>query len=877
MKRWRFRLLILLLQIPAMMLSAAEKALAPGHVPAAVTRGNLTALGPLPNTNQLRLALDLPLRNAAELTNLLAAMYNPASPQYHHYLSPRQFAARFGPTPQDYAAVMHFAQTNGLAVTAVHSNRLVLDVAGKVADVEHAFHVKLYSYRHPTEPRNFRAPDTEPTVDATLPLLDVSGLDDFYLPHPNLLARPAGPSRHRRTPQGGSSPDGTYMGNDFRQAYLPGTTLTGAGQSVGLLEFDGFYQSDITNYAGLIGLATNMPQVIVMPVDGGVQSIGNGDGEVCLDIEMTMSMSPGVSNIYVYEATNGTVWVDILSQMADDDLAAQLACCWGGGGPDPASEQIFLQMAAQGQSFFNAVGDSCAYTDLVQFPCGSANITEVGGTFLSTDTNGNYVGESAWNRGYGIGTGGGVVPGVFIPPWQLGLDMTTNGGSLVCRNIPDVALTADQVYVYVNNGGWDIGGTSCAAPLWAGVAALINQQAAQLGEPPVGFLNPAIYALCRGTNYAAMFHDIVQGDNTSASSPNEYYAVPGYDLCTGWGTPAGTNLINILTMPDDLGIVPPSAFSASCMVGGPCPQTNWTLTLTNSGSMPLDWSLGCVPAWLAASPGNGTLAADGSASINLQLLGAETLPGNRYFAVLSVTNLALSSAHNATVEADIGQSIVVNGDFETGDFTGWTLVGDTSVSNQVYNVVATDGQFPGVAYSGFFGVFFGENGYAATLSQTLNTIPGQQYLLSWWLDNPNPGAGMQTFSASWDGQNYVSLTNPPAFDWTNFQFVVTADATNTVLEFAAEHDQNYFGLDDVTVTPVPPVGFANVWADTNGFNLTWLSLAGLNYNIQYTTNLDQADWQTLSPIAALTNVTAFVDTNMAPGCGQAFYRLVFVP
>ena len=104
------------------------------------------------------------------------------------------------------------------------------------------------------------------------------------------------------------------------------------------------------------------------PMDGGVSTPGTGNAEVCLDIEMVMSMAPGVSTIYVYEAPNPSPWVDLLNRMANDNLSKQLSCSWGGGGPDPSSEAIFQQMAAQGQSFFNASGDSDAFTGRSPFP-----------------------------------------------------------------------------------------------------------------------------------------------------------------------------------------------------------------------------------------------------------------------------------------------------------------------------------------------------------------------------------------------------------------------------------------------------------------------------------------------------------------------------
>ncbi len=127
--------------------------------------------------------------------------------------------------------------------------------------------------------------------------------------------------------------------------------------------------------------------------------------------------------------------------------------------------------------------------------------------------------------------------------------MTANQGSTTMRNVPDVALTAENVYVRADGADYNVGGTSCAAPLWAGFAALINQQAVSVGQPLIGFVNPLVYAIGAKTNYTSVFHDTTTGDNTSPSSPTKFYAVPGYDLCTGWGTPAGQRLIDVLAPP----------------------------------------------------------------------------------------------------------------------------------------------------------------------------------------------------------------------------------------------------------------------------------------------------------------------------------------
>ena len=515
-----------------------------GHVPAAA--GKLPPAGRLDGTKRMNLALALPVRNQADLTQLLRDLYDPASPRFRHYLTPAQFTAQFGPTEQDYQALIAFAQANGLKVTATHPNRVILDVEGATADIERTFHITMRTYRHPTEGRTFHAPDVEPSHDAPVALLNISGLDDYSIPHPNMKARPAA---NAAVPNAGTAPGGGYAAGDFRAAYVPGTALTGTGQSVGLLQFDGYYASDIAAYRTQFGLP-NIP-LINVAVNGGVATPGTGNGEVCLDIEMVMSMAPGVSAIYVYEAPNPSPWVDLLSRMANDNLAKQLSCSWGGGSANAAAEVIFQQMAAQGQSFFNASGDSDAFTGAIPFPAESPNITQVGGTTLTTSgAGGAYVSETVWNWGGGTGSSGGISPTYALPTWQQGVSMATNQGSTTKRNVPDVALTGDNVYVKYDNGGsGNFGGTSCAAPLWAGFMALVNQQAAANGQAPIGFLNPSLYNIGKGASYTANFHDTTTGNNFGPGSPKKFAAVTGFDLCTGWGSPVGAALIATLTTP----------------------------------------------------------------------------------------------------------------------------------------------------------------------------------------------------------------------------------------------------------------------------------------------------------------------------------------
>jgi len=544
-----------LILFSSLALHAAGGRILPGHLPAPVRLRQSSPVGRMDPTKRLNLAIGLPLRNQEALTNLLNDLYDPNSSRYHQYLSPEQFTEAFGPSVEDYQAVIAFAESNGFTVTHLHSNRALLDVNASVGDIERAFHLSMQVYEHPTEARTFYAPDSEPSVEGLVPILDISGLDDFKLPKP-LVHKLSDSPASQPQPQSGSGPGGTYRGGDFKAAYAPGVAATGLGQTVGLLEFDGYNASDISSYEAQTGLpSVTLSNVLLDSFNG---TAGGNNIEVALDIEVAIAMAPGLSQVMVYEAGPSGNPNDILNRMVSDNVAKTLSSSWTwSGGPSGTTDNAFKQMAAQGQSFFQAAGDDGAYSAAAPAPepADDPYITIVGGTTLTTSgAGGSWVSEKTWNwynSGGGTnGTGGGISTSYLIPTWQQGLSMSSNQGSTTMRNFPDVALTADNIWITFNNGSSGaVGGTSCAAPLWAAYAALINQQAAANGRQPIGFINPAIYSLGQGTGYSAAFHDITTGNNTNNGSPNNFFAVSGFDLCTGWGTPAGSALLNALAGP----------------------------------------------------------------------------------------------------------------------------------------------------------------------------------------------------------------------------------------------------------------------------------------------------------------------------------------
>ena len=865
-----------------------------GHVPSVVS--HLSAKGRLAATNQLRLAIGLPLRDAAGLDDFLARLYDPASPDYRHYLTPEELAARFGPTEQDYQAVREFAQTNGLTVTTMYDNRLVLDVAGPAAAVENALHITLRTYQHPTEPRLFFAPDTEPTVAAGLPVADIQGLSDYARPHPRI--RRMNPAKV--VSRNGSAPDqsGCFIGNDFRNAYVPGTTLTGAGQSVGLLEFDGFYANDIATYAAAAGNGrSNINlQTVLLDSYNGVPTT-NGNDEVSLDIEMAMSMAPGLTKIVAFEAGETGNPNDILSSMLSySSSVKQLSCSWGWYFvASTTSDNIFKNMAAAGQTFFNASGDVDAFTTgsssvngvdnptLQNAPSSSPYITQVGGTTLTMNGSGSsFASETVWNWGLvygsqydGVGSSGGISSYYAIPSWQTNIsNLAGRGGSASYRNIPDVALTADNIYVVYGGSGSPTdgyGGTSCAAPLWAGLIALVNQQAAADGLGTVGFINPAIYGIAASSNYSTCFHDVTTGNNTWSSSPGLFYAQAGYDLCTGLGSPNGAALITSLVGTlGSLGISPVTGFAFSGIPGGPFNPVSGSLQLTNRSGATINWSLISTSAWLAASSYSGTLAANTATNLHVSLtVTASNLAVGVYSNTLTFTNKSAHTAQAIPAGLAVGQSIVQNGGFETGDFTGWTESGDSSST-----LITTNASY---VHSGYYSAELGPPSTPGDLSQNLATYPGQTYLLSFWLRNPTGGTPNK-FQALWNNTLVVAQTNLTSTAWNNFQILVAATGTVTPLQFGIIDQPDYLALDDISVTPVALLSFKSTARLANNFQLTWNTSTGIVYQVQYKTNLIQTSWINLGgPTTAGSNTLTETDTNALPATSQRYYRLITTP
>ncbi len=665
------RISLLLLTVAALLSvatsSSSAQTLLTHHVREATRTGQAPALGSLPADKVMQLDVVLPLRDPAGLKAFLSDVYDPTSFSFRQFLTPQEFTERFGPTQADYDTVLAYLRGKGLEVVGGSRDGMEVQVKGPVTAIESAFHVKMLTYQHPTENRTFYAPDREPTTTLPFPLWHVSGLDNYSIPHPMLVkksdyARAHGIDAEKVVSHAttGSGPSASFLGSDMRAAYYGGTALTGAGQNLGLFEYLGTDLTDLDTYFSNVGQTNNVP-ITLLSTDGTstscVYTRAGGDcddTEQTLDMTQAIGMAPGLASLVMYIGSTDTAIISAMT--THSPLPTTIGCSWGWTPADPTTlDPYFEKMAAQGQDFFAASGDSSTWSSSNEaWPADDANVVSVGGTDLTTaSAAGPWKSETAW-----VDSGGGISPDkIAIPSWQAeaGVINSSNKGSTTLRNGPDVSANAnftfytcaDQEACLAN----EYGGTSFATPMWAAYIALANQQSVASGGTTLGFINPTIYAQNESGGaltaaYSTDFHDITSG--TSGS----YSAVTGYDLVTGWGSPNGANLINALAPVSQTPAftISASPTSVSVVVGNSGSSTITTavsggfdsaIGLTASGQ-PTGVTVGFSPASIAA-PGSGTSA--------VTLAVAATTVTGTY--TITVTGSGGGLTHTATISLTV--------------------------------------------------------------------------------------------------------------------------------------------------------------------------------------------------------------------------------
>jgi subtilase family serine protease len=643
------------------------------HLREDVRSGRAQSAGQLPADQIMNLNIVLPLRDPAGLDNFLAALYDPKSASYRHFLTVSEFTERFGPTQAQYDAVLNFAKLNGFTVIGGSRDGMNVEIRGSVSAVEAAFRIHMRSYHHPTEGRTFYSPDGEPSTDLPFDLWHVSGLDNYSIPRPRLVkksdyAQANGIDANKVVSHAttGSGPSASFLGSDMRGAYYGNGSLTGAGQNLGLLEYYGTDLADLNTYFKNIGQTNNVP-VTLLSTDGTSTSCvdtragGNcDDTEQTLDMTQAIGMAPGLASLVMYVGSTDTAIISAMT--SHNPLPTTIGCSWGWTPADPNTlDPYFKKMAAQGQNFFAASGDSSTWSKRNEaWPADDAYVVSVGGTDLITaSAAGPWQSETAW-----VDSGGGISPdSIGIPAWQQlsGVINSSNRGSTTLRNGPDVSANAnftfytcaDQTSCLAN----EYGGTSFAAPMWAGYIALVNQQLAKNGQAPVGFLNPTIYAQNVTSSYASNFHDITSG--TSGS----YSAVTGYDLVTGWGSP-NTGLLAALTggtttqTPAFTISASPSSVSVQAGSGG-----SSTISTSVSGGFNSAVALSAsTPTGITVTFNPTSIAAPGSGSSTATINVASTVAAGTYSITVTGTGggLTQSTTISLTVTAAVQPAFTVS-------------------------------------------------------------------------------------------------------------------------------------------------------------------------------------------------------------------------
>jgi kumamolisin len=461
-------------------------------------------------------------------------------------LAQAEYEARYGADPKDVEKVKAFAAENKLKVSKVNTGARTMILSGTAGAFSRAFQVSLDRYQHPEG--TFRGRTGHVRVPAGLQniIKGVLGLDNRPQARPH--CRIASVASVSFTP-----PQVAKLYN------FPGG-LTGQGQTIGIIELGGGYsQSELKSYFNSLGISPS-PTVLSVSVDGGKnQPTGdpNGpDGEVMLDIEVAGAVAPAAKIVVYFAPNTDAGFLDAINQAVMDkrNKPSVISISWGGPESTWTSQSLksynaaLESAAAVGVTICVASGDdgsSDGVTDgraHVDFPASSPYALACGGTHL-VGSGGSIADEEVWNELPNNGAAGGGVSDTFPPPpWQKAANVppSVNPGNRKGRGLPDVAGDADPLTGYqveVDGVNAVVGGTSAVAPLLAGLIALFNQALTS----SVGYLNPNLYkkvAVLAGT-----FHDVTRGNNGA------YHAQPGWDACTGWGSPVGSAILSALTPP----------------------------------------------------------------------------------------------------------------------------------------------------------------------------------------------------------------------------------------------------------------------------------------------------------------------------------------
>ncbi len=592
----------------------------------------------------LRLVLSPSPEQQAALERFVEEQRNPVSADYQNWLTPEQFAERFGASENDYARLVAWLEAEGFHVDTKAHARNWIAFSGTAADVARTFQTELHTLQSSGELHYANL--AEPAIPAAFAglITQIRGLDDFK-PKPMRILHPSYTGS-----SGGHylAPDDLAMIYDVAPLYKAG--FDGTGQKLVIAGQTAINLSDIRSFRSQFGLPARDPQLVLTGKDPGISS--NDQVEANLDLEWSGAVARGATVIYVY-STN--VFTSVQYAL-DQNLAPVISLSYGGceSAGVASFRNMALQANAEGITWMNSSGDQgaagCDYGSSVAthgpaviFPADIPEVTAVGGTEFAETSNSSwsvanstsllsatgYIPEKAWNDttgGGGIWASGGGVSTVFAKPWwQTGPGVPNDK----FRDVPDVSLTASGAhdgYLIYSGGLMSVGGTSASSPAFAGIVTILNQYLVSKGilaKPGLGNINPNLYSLAQST--PAAFHDITSGDNIAPCTVGStgcttgsfgYKAGAGYDLVTGLGSVDAYNLVTMWNgAPTGVGTAMTLAAAPASIAAGASTVLTAKATAVSGAVVPS----GTVTFSLAGKTlGTSAVTSSGTASLTVQ-------------------------------------------------------------------------------------------------------------------------------------------------------------------------------------------------------------------------------------------------------------------
>jgi subtilase family serine protease len=577
-----------------------------------------TLVAPVDGNKQIGVVLALPSSDPAGLTAFAKHVSRPGDPLFRQYITPQQFAERFGANESDYTALKTWADANGLAVSQESIARTSLTVRGSVSQFQRLFKTQLNTYRA-DDGQTFYSAGVKPTVPVEI-AAKISGVIGLTagksIAQQSKIAKvlgeepPVRSDKMRSDTAGGTGPGGTYSCTDLRTIYnIPNWGRLEKGMIVAVFEQGYYHPTDVEKYFQKFGVGKGTKQTAISVDQSPIVVETNIEPEACLDIDMLVGMNPNIAEVKVFIDDENydpfpVAMVDAFQAMADDGTPQIISVSYGedegyfGNDAETAEDTVLQQLTTEGITVFASSGDDGAYGDLYNYgynvadPCADPYVTAVGGTSLFTGPHDSFENEITWNELPNYGASGGGISSFWpFPDYAVtpeGLQFSFNGGSTVYRDVPDVSAVADPltgVGIYVKDeGGWiQIGGTSVSCPIWAGYMSTVSAGLNWSGLGHLGFFNPILYRSLSYFNGPDPVFDVLSGTNGCTDYPYPY-GYPGYtagggpDLCTGCGSIIGGELAVCLLTSQNQSGTGPGAFTLA-LQGKPLAtsaKVNWT-------------------------------------------------------------------------------------------------------------------------------------------------------------------------------------------------------------------------------------------------------------------------------------------------------------